>query len=547
MNYCSHESFKSKFNRLYGEGFHITLRSFNKLRDKKAQLIESLTFLKRCRDSGAQVLPPLLLLLLVLCRLGPAYHLVQGQPNDNVADYDDNDFAEFEDAEDHDAWPGAAPAASAPKVTPGSARDDDEGAEASRDEDGDEEDDDDDGIVQDEPDLDDVDEGDVYDEEEFEGMDGPATPKRQGEQPLHIRQVPLGMHTGWDRYQLEILMAAGLTAYILNYLFGRNKNNQLAQAWFNAHRSLLETNFALVGDNGTDKEPTSTLQLAQENDHVFSLWCSGRACCEGMLVHLKLLKRQDLLSLLTRMMRPASDSIHVSVTMNAEDMESLVFMLGSKRTVAKFHKELEDLSHFCPEKPKSGSRFGLPDSVAILSESGEVSDAILDDRMVTLLKNNAEKIESMHFSDQYSGTKIVQEEGQAVKPPETQKTLLFTFNVPGNGRSSTQDMEAMLPLMSMVIYSIDKMRKIRLSKEAKQKADRNRSHVAELYQRLGHAQRQEAAQTRREEKRRAEKERIMNEEDPDKQRRLEEVQQRREQKKMERKQTKMKQLKVKAM
>ncbi|CAN0332780.1 unnamed protein product, partial [Lampetra planeri] len=109
--------------------------------------------------SLAQVLPPLLLLLLVLCRLGPASHFVQGQPNDNVADYDDNDFAEFEDAEDHDAWPGAAPAASAPKATPGSARgdhDDDEvGAEASRDEEGDEEDDDDDGIVQDEPDLDD--------------------------------------------------------------------------------------------------------------------------------------------------------------------------------------------------------------------------------------------------------------------------------------------------------------------------------------------------------------------------------------------------------
>lgn len=36
-----------------------------------------------------------------------------------------------------------------------------------------------------------------------------------------------------------------------------------------------------------------------------------------------------------------------------------------------------------------------------------------------------------------------------------------------------------------------------------------------------HAQRQEAAQTRREEKKRAEKERIMNEEDPDRQRRLE--------------------------
>lgn len=38
---------------------------------------------------------------------------------------------------------------------------------------------------------------------------------------------------------------------------------------------------------------------------------------------------------------------------------------------------------------------------------------------------------------------------------------------------------------------------------------------------LTHVQRQEAAQSRREEKKRAEKERIMNEEDPEKQRRLE--------------------------
>lgn len=89
-----------------------------------------------------------------------------------------------------------------------------------------------------------------------------------------------------------------------------------------------------------------------------------------------------------------------------------------------------------------------------------------------------------------------------------------------------------------------------------------------------HAQRQEAAQTRREEKKRAEKERIMNEEDPERQRRLEvrsrkygdlsftvelnfvsqtflfifqEAAQRREQKKIEKKQMKMKQIKVKAM
>lgn len=57
--------------------------------------------------------------------------------------------------------------------------------------------------------------------------------------------------------------------------------------------------------------------------------------------------------------------------------------------------------------------------------------------------------------------------------------------------------------------------------KGKQKADKNRARVEENFLKLTHVQRQEAAQTRREEKKRAEKERIMNEEDPEKQRRLE--------------------------
>lgn len=57
--------------------------------------------------------------------------------------------------------------------------------------------------------------------------------------------------------------------------------------------------------------------------------------------------------------------------------------------------------------------------------------------------------------------------------------------------------------------------------QGKMKADRNRARVEENFLKQTHAQRQEAAQTRREEKKRAEKERIMSEEDPERQRRLE--------------------------
>lgn len=60
-----------------------------------------------------------------------------------------------------------------------------------------------------------------------------------------------------------------------------------------------------------------------------------------------------------------------------------------------------------------------------------------------------------------------------------------------------------------------------LPKQGKLKADKNRARVEENFLKMTHTQRQEAAQIRREEKKRAEKERIMNEEDPEKQRRLE--------------------------
>ncbi len=42
-------------------------------------------------------------------------------------------------------------------------------------------------------------------------------------------------------------MLAGLGVYFLNFLAGKAKNSKLAQAWFNAHKELLESNFHIVG------------------------------------------------------------------------------------------------------------------------------------------------------------------------------------------------------------------------------------------------------------------------------------------------------------
>uniref|UniRef100_A0A8C9ZR63 PAT complex subunit CCDC47 n=1 Tax=Sander lucioperca TaxID=283035 RepID=A0A8C9ZR63_SANLU len=494
------------------------------------------------------LLIPALLLLLAL-------PVSRGRYNDDfddgedLADFDDNDFAEFEDMNDDPA--AEAETAPPPRASPSSQPEEDE--------------DEDEATVELEDGLDGFEDSETqdqdmyskYDQEEFEGIGDMEKTGHSMKDPLIIHTVPAHLQNSWESYYMEILMVTGLLAYIMNYIIGKNKNSRLAQAWFNSHRELLESNFALVGDDGTSKEAVSTGKLNQENEHIYNLWCSGRLCCEGMLIQLKFVKRQDLLNVLARMMRPACDQVvcinqishrsQIKVTLNEEDMDTFVFALGTKKVMARHQKELQDLSEFCGDKPKSGAKYGLPDSLAILSEMGEVTDGMMDNKMVHYITNHAEKIESIHFSDQFSGPKVMQEEGQPLKLPDTKKTLLFTFIVPGMGNTSPKDMDALLPLMNMVIYSIDKVKKLRLNREGKLKADRNRARVEENFLKQTHAQRQEAAQTRREEKKRAEKERIMNEEDPERQRRLEEASQRREQKKIEKKQMKMKQIKVKAM
>ncbi|XP_050020235.1 PAT complex subunit CCDC47 [Alexandromys fortis] len=407
------------------------------------------------------------------------------EDEEDIVEYDDNDFAEFEDVMEDSVT-------ESPQRVITTEDDEDETTVELE------------GQDENQGDFEDADtqEGDTesepYDDEEFEGYeDKPDTSSSKNKDPITIVDV----------------------------------------------NSVL----LLLGDDGTNKEATSTGKLNQENEHIYNLWCSGRVCCEGMLIQLRFLKRQDLLNVLARMMRPVSDQVQIKVTMNDEDMDTYVFAVGTRKALVRLQKEMQDLSEFCSDKPKSGAKYGLPDSLAILSEMGEVTEGMMDTKMVHFLTHYADKIESVHFSDQFSGPKIMQEEGQPLKLPDTKRTLLFTFNVPGSGNTYPKDMEALLPLMNMVIYSIDKAKKFRLNREGKQRADKNRARVEENFLKLTHVQRQEAAQSRREEKKRAEKERIMNEEDPEKQRRLEEAALRREQKKLEKKQMKMKQIKVKAM
>lgn len=467
-----------------------------------------------------------------MCAVLLALSLCEAKKGQHEADIDDNDFAEFEDFDDdedvvvvHDddaEFPDEMED-SGQKAPPTTGRRDDD-------------DDEDEGVIETEDD-----EFEHFtDEDEFEGFDrdGRAGKGKSQDMPdLKIAKVPIHLRTNWDSFYLEMLMLAGLGVYFLNFLAGKTKNNKLAQAWLASHKEILDANFAIVGDDGQSKEATSGT-LMKESENVYALWCSGRVCVEGMLVELKLLKRQDLINVMANIFKPCSDQVLITVDMDDMSMDKFCFLIAQKKVCAKLHKEKNDLAQFTEKK--SVDKYNIPSCFQILSEIGEATSAILDKTVCQVLNKYAEQVEYIHISDQYSGVKP-QEDTTTSKMPDVKSVLIFCFNVAGKGKTKVSDMEDMKPLLQLVFHCVDKVFKLRLGKEARQKAEKNRQKAEQSFLKAAHSQLQEAAQQRREEKKRAEKEKMMNEDNPDKTRKWEEKTSKKD---MKKKQPKVKMMKV---
>merc|ERR1711972_1254192 len=159
----------------------------------------------------------------------------------------------------------------------------------------------------------------------------------------------------------------------------------------------------------------------------------------------------------------------------------------------------------------------------------EVASAMLDAKIVSMFRKFPDVIDTIHFSDQFTGPKPTDDQ-QPLELPQGKQVLIFVFNLLTKDKTLEQAIEETKPLMQLVFYCMDKVKRYKLSREAKNKADKNRTKVAENHWRSIHAVKAERAAEEREKKKRELKERKM-----------EERENRREKKKA---QPKMKQLKV---
>jgi len=366
--------------------------------------------------------------------------------------------------------------------------------------------------------------------------------KSKGTPELKIVKVPFRTKD-WKSYYVEISIGVVILIYLINFLIGSSKNNSIASAWLQTNLEFLKSQFEMVGDDPTNVKAVSTHQMVKESEHTYTLWCSGRQCCEGMLVQLKLLKRQDIISNVMNRLTPANDQVLISIRL--EHMDPFVFCMGQKRSVAHLQKNMTDVAMFCGDRLKSAEKYGFSPAMCVLSElPGEVVPAVLDSKVAKVLKEHEHLIDSIHISDQFSGLKPVDADETPAKEPETTKVINITLNVP-NEWTSVEDIENLQPLIKLSVYLIDKISRLRLTKDTKSKADKHRQEMHLFFLKQTHQQRQETAQLKREEKERSLQEKMMNEEDPEKQRRMDEMIQRR-QLKNKNKKMKGKQYKVKS-
>ncbi|EGT45825.1 CBN-CCDC-47 protein [Caenorhabditis brenneri] len=357
-------------------------------------------------------------------------------------------------------------------------------------------------------------------------------------QPLKFTDVPAHFRSNWASYQVEGIVVLVIFIYLLNYIIGKTTNSTIAHTIFDMCRPSLEEQFALVGDDGSSELDKLEPTLRRETDSVFSAWCTGRVNANSLFIQMKMIKRQDLVSRILDIFDPSYDKMTIKVSLEGgQDVDPMIFAVGEKKIASKNFKEMLDLNSFVSERKQAAQQFNLPATWQLYADQSEVVFSMLEPGVVSLLKRHEEAIEFIHISDQYTGPKPGEGETYT-RLPEAQRIMFVSLNL----KKLAEDEESVTEILSLVYYLIDKVKKTKLSKDAKVKAERRRKEFEDAFLKQTHQIRQEAAQARKEEKTRERKQKLMDENDPDRQKRLEAKELKREAKA---KQPKMKQLKVK--
>eukprot|EP01116_Phalansterium_solitarium_P007373 TRINITY_DN20017_c0_g1_i1.p1 TRINITY_DN20017_c0_g1~~TRINITY_DN20017_c0_g1_i1.p1 ORF type:complete len:400 (-),score=-3.44 TRINITY_DN20017_c0_g1_i1:99-1259(-) len=343
----------------------------------------------------------------------------------------------------------------------------------------------------------------TFNHDEFEGFE-PAPPDPQDEIPLRnvksvvehvsetIRSTPLPQPR---TYYVEGVFATILVVYGLVYWIGRRLNERTVRTHVDSILPLLKTQFSHIGD--------SDGVLVKESQSSFYVRAVGRQNCIGIQLSFELRRRQDLFSLLLELAFPSVDTLIIDVLLEDDAYPPVVFAVCKRREEKKLRKALKDLADFAG--PASTSE-DLPESLCVLSESDELAGSFLTPQVIQLLQSYESMVQLLHFSD------------QGIVSQKHKKSLQFKFKLPSEDAPEKGHL-----LLKLVFYLISVVPKLKLSKQAQQKAEKRRAELAEEQEKKNHQARQEAAQEKKLQKLKKTKESWANLSDAERQKKEEKL------------------------
>jgi hypothetical protein len=115
---------------------------------------------------------------------------------------------------------------------------------------------------------------------------------------------------------------------------------------------------------------------------------------------------------------------------------------------------------FCTLVTKAENKFNIPSKYSVISEISEATSAILSDSRIAAALNKYDNfIDFIHITDQFSG-QIQQDDPSQLKQPEVKRMLIAGFNM-----QAGIDMEEMKPMLILVFYILERLKRLRLTKE----------------------------------------------------------------------------------
>eukprot|EP00770_Monocercomonoides_exilis_P005561 MONOS_5533.1-p1 / transcript=MONOS_5533.1 / gene=MONOS_5533 / organism=Monocercomonoides_exilis_PA203 / gene_product=unspecified product / transcript_product=unspecified product / location=Mono_scaffold00162:53606-55189(+) / protein_length=470 / sequence_SO=supercontig / SO=protein_coding / is_pseudo=false len=146
-----------------------------------------------------------------------------------------------------------------------------------------------------------------------------------------------------DNYWMELGFVVVIGVFLAFYFWGKRRNEEIASEVFLEMQSILQEQFALVGNN-------VDINVFKESHNEFHIYGSGRKNIQSFDLFLQLLPRQDLIGFIFAKFSSLTDKITFNTQFD-DNVAPFILLIARRGEEAKLREERQEIRQFTPEPP----------------------------------------------------------------------------------------------------------------------------------------------------------------------------------------------------